>query len=132
MRSEKELYEQIVKKQMKSTARMFMLIFGILGAVFIVLGVVLLLLGVKDEDGFAPWLIFVPLGAFYVLMGCFLGIVIPRSNNYERYKRRVAKWGTPDYYQMYVEIQMQSEQIKELESRIEDAEIRIAELERRR
>lgn len=131
MINEKEIFERITQKQMKYSKKTFRLIFGIIGGLFAVAGIVMLALGMPEGEDFNPGLIFLPMGAFYLLLGTILSLTLPRSLSYERYKKRIERSGTIDYYQMYVMLQLQEEKIKELEERTANLEDAKEELEER-
>lgn len=121
-KKEKELFESISGKQLKYAKLTFLLTFGIIGAIFLILALILFLCGVRDETGLMPSVIFAPMGAFWLLLGVILWFALPKTYNYEKYKKRAAKWGSYNYYDMYIELELQKAKTAALEERISELE----------
>lgn len=125
MKNKKELFEEVTGKQLRTTKKILLLIYGIIGIVFLIIALILFLLDVRDpEDGILLAVIFAPLGGFFLLLGLILYAVMPRKMNYEKYEKRCEKYGVQNVYAIQTELSLLREQVKELEEKI-------AELERR-
>jgi tellurite resistance protein TehA-like permease len=120
--NKKQIFEETTKKQLKYSKKVFLLIYGLIGIIFLILALVLYLLGVKDEDGFTLSIIFAPMGAFWLLLGIILYFALPKKYNYDRFEKRVKRWGFINYFEISATVEAQKEKIKELEERISSLE----------
>lgn len=119
MKSRKELFEQTTGKQLRVAKKILLLVYGILGAVFLILALILFLLDVRDpENGIPIAAIFAPIGGFFLLVGIILYAVMPRKMNYEKYEKRCEKYGVQNIYSISAELSLLREQVKELEEKI--------------
>ena len=93
-RKKKELFEKVSEKQLKYAKKTMLLIFVLIGAVFLIMGLVLIACNVRDEEnGVLVGIIFAPIGAFFMILGLTLRFAVPRTYNYENYKKRMEKYG---------------------------------------
>jgi len=123
MKSRKELFEETTGKQLRTTKRVLLLVYGIIGVAFLILALVLFLLDVRDpEDGIPLAVIFAPLGGFFLLLGAILYAVMPRKINYEKYEKRCEKYGVQNVYAISAELSLLRERVKELEEKIAELE----------
>lgn len=115
---ERETYEKAYKKQMKITKLILTIIFSFLGVMFITIGIIMLLLPASDPDMEVIGYVFTPIGAMFILAVIFISILLnPNNTNgaYDRYKKRVNRFGYTNIYDLNTKIQI-------LEKRIEDLE----------
>ena len=124
MRNEKdrEIYEQVYKKQAKQSKKAILAVFGILGIVFAVLGALLLIFNVVDEDGFQTGIMFLPLGIIWIAVAFIVFFAMPEKGNYEKYKNHVKKYGYGNTYETYATIEMLVLKNEELEKRVSELE----------
>lgn len=119
MKSRKELFEQTTGKQLRAAKKILLLVYGIIGVVFLILALILFLLDVRDpENGILIASIFAPIGGFFLLVGIILYAVMPRKMNYEKYEKRCEKYGVQNLYAISAELSLLREQVKELEEKI--------------
>ena len=91
------------------------------------MGLVLIACDIRDaENGVLVGIIFAPLGAFFILLGLTLRFAVPRTYNYENYKKRMEKYGYyVSTYDMYITVALQEERIAELEKKVKELEERL-------
>lgn len=128
---EKKTYDQFYEKQSKISRIIFLSTFGGLGGIFVLLGVLMFVFSIVDEDGFNPGIVFLPMGAFFVLLGIVLYLVIPKKGNYERYKKRVNRYGY-DAFNLMASCKILEVKVKRLEEENKSLEKRLYDLERRK
>ena len=125
MKSRKELFEETTGKQLRTTRKILLLVYGIIGAVFLIAALVLFLLDVRDpENGLPLTVIFAPIGGFFLLLGILLYAVMPRKMNYEKYEKRCEKYGVQNVYAISAELSLLREQVRELEEKLAELEHR--------
>ncbi len=124
-RKEKEMFEKVSKKQLKASKTAITAVFCVIGGIFLVMGVILLMLGVVDEEGFMVGTVFAPMGAFFLLLGLILNITLPKSYNYEAYKKRMDKYGVQNLYDQNVATALLAARIDELEKKVEELEYKV-------
>lgn len=122
MKSKKEQFEEISEKTQRYTKRTLLLVFGIIGVIFLILALIFFLCDVRDEEGTVMSLIFAPMGGFYVLVGLILYAVLPNRANYEKYEKRYRRFGMMSTYDMVVELQMLREEVNELQKKVKALE----------
>ena len=126
MKSKKELFAEIVKKQMRMAKKIMLIVFGSIGILFLILALVLWIADVRDaQTGVMPSVIFAPMGAIFLILGVVLYKVLPVKMNYEKYEKRCEKYGAMNYYDMAAELMLQREQIRELEEKVATLEARM-------
>lgn len=120
---EKEIYERIYQKQLKTTNKVFLLVFGLIGFIFTIIGLILTLLGVEDE-GMLVGLPFLIMGGIFLLIGIIVKLTNSKVPDYDKFKKRVDSYG--GYYSMdlIVRLAILEEKNKILEQRIEELERR--------
>ena len=125
MKSKKELFEEVAKKQLRAAKKILLIVFGCIGVLFLILALALWIADVRDaETGVMPSVIFAPIGAIFILLGVILYFALPVKMNYEKYERRFEKYGAMSYYDMAAELMLQREQIRALEEKIAKLEAR--------
>lgn len=126
MKSKKELFAEIVEKQMRMAKKIMLIVFGSIGILFLILALVLWIADVRDaQTGVMPSVIFAPMGAIFLILGGVLYKVLPVKMNYEKYEKRCEKYGAMNYYDMSAELMLQREQIRELEEKVATLEARM-------
>lgn len=126
MKSKKELFAEIVEKQMRMAKKIMLIVFGSIGFLFLILALVLWIADVRDaQTGVMPSVIFAPMGAIFLILGGVLYKVLPVKMNYEKYEKRCEKYGAMNYYDMAAELMLQREQIRELEEKVATLEARM-------
>lgn len=125
-RKNKELFEKVSEKQLKYAKKTMLLIFVLIGAIFLIMGLVLIACDIRDaENGVLVGIIFAPLGAFFILLGLTLRFAVPRTYNYENYKKRTKK-GYYSTFDMEVAFIMQKERkamSENIKKKLEKADI---------
>ena len=123
-RKKKELFEKVSEKQLKYAKKTMLLIFILIGAIFLIMGLVLIACNVRDgENGILVGIVFAPIGAFFMLLGLTLRFAMPKIYNYENYKKRMEKCGCyVSTYDMYITVTLQEERIAELEKKVKELE----------
>lgn len=126
-RKNKELFEKVSEKQLKYAKKTMLLIFVLIGAIFLIMGLVLIACDIRDaENGVLVGIIFAPLGAFFMILGLTLRFAVPKTYNYENYKKRMEKYGYyVSTYDMYITVALQEERIAELEKKVKELEERL-------
>lgn len=126
-RKNKEFFEKVSEKQLKYAKKTMLLIFILIGAMFLIMGLVLIACNVRDEEnGVLVGVILAPIGAFFILLGLALRFVVPKAYNYENYKKRMEKYGYyVSTYDMYITVALQEERIAELEKKVKELEERL-------
>lgn len=123
MRNKKEIFEEVTGKQLRTTRRLLLFVFALIGVVFLAVALVLFLLDVRDpEDGFLLAVVFAPIGGFFLLLGIILYAVLPRKMDYEKYEKRCEKYGIQNVYAVAAELSLLREQVKELEEKLAEWE----------
>lgn len=112
----KEIFENSMQKQAKLAKRTLLIVFSILGGVFLTLG---LIFGFTIELEF---LIFTGAGAFFILLGVILFFAIPEKYNYKKYEARMEKIGYMTNYELKAQTEFLQTQIDELEQRVKELE----------
>ncbi len=126
MKSKKELFAEIVEKQMRMAKKIMLIVFGSIGILFLILALALWIADVRDaQTGVMPSVIFAPMGAIFLILGVVLYKVLPVKMNYEKYEKRCEKYGAMNYYDMAAELMLQREQIRELEEKVATLEARM-------
>lgn len=126
MKSKKELFAEIVEKQMRMAKKIMLIVFGSIGILFLILALALWIADVRDaQTGVMPSVIFAPMGAIFLILGGVLYKVLPVKMNYEKYEKRCEKYGAMNYYDMAAELMLQREQIRELEEKVATLEARM-------
>lgn len=116
---EKETFEKTYKKQVKLTKRILTIIFTIMGFVFITAGTLVLLLPTGEPDADIIGFIFIPFGIVFLLVALLIALFVkPSENAYEKYKKRVNRFGIINIYDVNAKIQMLEARIEELERRL--------------
>lgn len=112
---EREIYEQSYTKQAKLSKRTLLIVFGLLGLLFLAGGIVLLSLGIE------PGLIFVLLGGVFLLIAiiCAFIPVKPTPASYDKFKSRTSKYGYyMNSYDLTIKIEMLEKRVEELEKQV--------------
>ena len=112
---EREIYEQSYAKQAKVSKKIFLIVFGLLGLLFLAVGIVPLSLGI--EVG----LIFVFMGGVFLLIAiiCAFIPVKPTHASYDKFKSRTSKYGYSMYsYDITIKIEMLEKRVEELEKKV--------------
>ena len=122
MDRERELYEAAYKKQARYAKKVVLAIFLTIGIIFTVVGALLLILDVRDEDNFAVGTVFLPLGIFWTAFGVVYFFAVPEKYDYEKFKRRIEKYGYRNYYEMSAVLEMLTQKNAELEARVKELE----------
>ena len=126
MKSKKELFAEIVEKQMRMAKKIMLIVFGSIGILFLILALALWIADVRDaQTGVMPSVIFAPMGAIFLILGVVLYKVLPVKMNYEKYEKRCEKYGAMNYYDMAAELMLQREQLRELEEKVATLEARM-------
>lgn len=118
---EREIYEQSYVKQAKTSKRILLIVFGLLGLLFLAGGIVLLSLGIVDEEGFNPGFVFVPIGGCFLLVAiiCAFIPVKPTHASYDKFKSRTSKYGYyMNSYDITIKIEMLEKRVEELEKQV--------------
>lgn len=117
---ERELFENVYKKQLKANSKIFLITFGILGFIFLTMGIILLALGVVDETGFNPGLIFAPMGGVFIIIGIIAALTSTKTTNvnYDKFKKRTEKYGYINVYDLTIKVEMLEQKVEELEKKI--------------
>lgn len=122
----KALFEKISEKQLKYVKKTMLIIFALIGAIFLVMGLVLIACNVRDvESDILVGTVFVPIGAFFILLGVIIRLVTPKMYNYENYKKRIAKYGYYSTFDLYITLALSEERIAELENKLRELEERL-------
>lgn len=113
--SEKKLFEDNYKKQMKITKT----IFKILGFTFLSLGaIVLIILMILALEFSFIAIPFIFIGLIFVMFG----FLFPNIYNYEKYKNRLNKYGCLNMYELNIKVAMLEEKNNRLEARVKQLE----------
>ena len=96
-------------------------------SLFLIMGLVLIAYDIRDaENGVLVGIIFAPIGAFFMILGLTLRFAVPKTYNYENYKKRMEKYGYyVSTYDMYITVALQEERIAELEKKVKELEERL-------
>ncbi len=129
---EKKVYDQFYEKQSKIARIVLLSTFDGLGGLFVLLGILMFALSIVDEEGFNPGIVFLPMGAFFILLGIILFLAIPKKGNYERYKKRVNRYGYYNAFNFMVSNKILEAKVQKLEEENKALENRLNELERRK
>lgn len=119
---EKERFEELSNKSLKRQRKIMLLVFGLIGIIFLILGLCLLAADVRDEDGFLVGIVFAPMGALFLILGIILFFAMPKQYTYEKFKKRHEKYGIYSWDDVYLMFNMQQAKIETLEKRIEQLE----------
>ncbi len=117
---EREIYEQSYVKQAKTSKKILLIVFGLLGLLFLAGGIVLLSLGIVDEEGFNPGFVFVPIGGCFLLVAiiCAFIPVKPTPASYDKFKSRTSKYGYyMNSYDLMIKLEMLEKRVEELEKK---------------
>ena len=116
----KKMYDEVMQKQNRYFRRVFLLIFGVIGLLFVVMGSTLWICGVQDEDGFMPGVFFTPFGLFFLLLGTLVYFLSKHEswNSYERYLARTEKQGYVNTNDLYITLALQEKRIEALEQEV--------------
>ena len=112
---EREIYEQSYAKQAKVNKRICLIVFGLLGLLFLVGGIVPLSLGIE------PGLILVLVGGVFLLIAiiCAFMPVKPTHTSYDKFKNRTSKYGySMNYYDITIKVEMLEKRVEELEKQV--------------
>lgn len=112
---EREIYEQSYAKQAKLSKRIFLIVFGLMGLLFLAGGIVLLSLGIH------PGLIFVLMGGVFLLIAiiCAFMPVKPTPASYDKFKSRTSKYGYyMNSYDLIIKLEMLEKRVEELEKQV--------------
>ena len=120
---EKELFEKCYKKQVVTTNKVVLLVFLVIGLIFSTIGIGLLIGQVEDE-GMLVGLPFFIMGVFFIILGIIVKFSNSKIPDYEKFKKRVNKYGGYYTTDMAVRLEMLEEKNRELEERIEYLERR--------
>ena len=118
---EKEAYEKTYQKQMKLIKLILTIVFTIIGITFVVLGICMILFPMGDPDAVIVGYVFTPFGALFIIVVILISILIKPNNvkgAYDRYKKRVNKYGYTNVYDLNIKIQLLENRIEELERRL--------------
>ena len=123
MKTKKEAFEEATEKQLRTSRKIFLLVYGIIGIVFLALALVMAFWDVRDpEDGVPLAVIFAPIGGFFLILGIVLYAVMPKRLSYEKYEKRCAKYGVQNIYAMSAELAALKEQMAEIEQKLSELE----------
>ena len=123
MKTKKEAFEEATEKQLRTSRKIFLLVYGIIGIVFLALALVMAFCDVRDpEDGVPLAVIFAPIGGFFLILGIVLYAVMPKRLSYEKYEKRCAKYGVQNIYAMSAELAALKEQMAEIEQKLSELE----------
>lgn len=127
---EEQLFREKYKKQVAMTKRLLLIIFGTLGAVFAVLGALFIAFNIADEEGVLVGWIFMPMGLFWLFLGLIMYFVIPDGDriNYDKFRKRVEKYGGYDTNYLATMVEVERGQIKELQDRVISLEAQVKKL----
>lgn len=112
---EREIYEQSYVKQAKASKRILLIVFGLMGLLFLAGGIVPLSLGIE------PGLIFVLIGGVFLLIAiiCAFIPVKPTHTSYDKFKSRTSKYGySINGYDITIKIEMLEKRVEELEKQV--------------
>lgn len=117
---ERELFENVYKKQSKTNSKILLITFGILGFIFLIMGIILLALGVVDEEGFNPGFVFAPMGGVFIIIGIIAALTSTKTTNvnYDKFKKRTEKYGYINVYDLTIKVEMLEKKVEELEKKI--------------
>lgn len=109
---EKELFEDSIAKQMKITKKILLITYSTLGLIFIILGLVVGLTVQREI------LVLTAVGALCLLIGILLFFLLPDNYNYEKYKKRITKYGYVSNYELAAKVLILEQKIDKLEEQI--------------
>ncbi len=82
---EEKKYQELYKKQAKSSKIVMLICLFPLGIIFVILGIILSLTSNKEEavEGIA----ILVLGIFFLILGILLYFILPQKGDYKKYKK---------------------------------------------
>lgn len=126
---EEEKYQELYAKQSKIARITLLSCFGGIGLVFLILGVSFI--PVEGLKGSGIDIVFIVMGALFILLGILFFFVLPSKGNYERYKRNLNRMGGMNYFSILVSVKTIEEQLNQLKQEDEILKRKIEELERK-
>lgn len=126
---QEKVFQEVMNRQVNLLRKSFLLIFGIIGLIFFIAGVIILLSQGKLFKLFQLGLAYGVIGLVFLLVAilCFLLIPKNRQYNYERFKKRIQKYGLFSTIDMTIMVSILSEKITQLENTISELEKKIKE-----
>lgn len=123
---QEKVFQEVMNRQVNLLRKSFLLIFGIIGLIFFIAGVIILL---SQGKLFQLGLAYGVIGLVFLLVAilCFLLIPKNRQYNYERFKKRIQKYGLFSTIDMTIMVSILSEKITQLENTISELEKKIKE-----
>ena len=122
---EEKKYQELYKKQAKSSKIVMLICLFPLGIIFVILGIILSLTSNKEEavEGIA----FLVLGIFFLILGILLYFIIPQKGDYKKYKKNLQRFGGMNLYTMSIQLGLLEERVKSLEKENEEIKRKINE-----
>lgn len=118
----KNKFIETYSKQMRITRWIFLLLFGIFGLFFLIAGIICTSLNIVDTDGFPMGILFIIFGVLFITLGTVLFFLASNKKLYNNMFEQSQKRGIKNTIILSAIIDIQAEQIKELNERIESLE----------
>ncbi len=110
---EKQIFNEKWEKQSKLAKKVLLITFMTIGLIFLILGLVLLISINEKEIG----IVYLILGPVFMVIAVITYFAIPNKYNYDKYKKRVDKYGYMNMFEMNAKIIELEERINELENK---------------
>ena len=122
---EEKRYQELYKKQAKSSKIVMLICLFPLGIIFVILGIILSLTSNKEEavEGIA----ILVLGIFFLILGILLYFILPQKGDYKKYKKNLQRFGGMNLYTMSIQLGLLEERVKSLEKENEEIKRKINE-----
>ncbi|MGM9970619.1 MAG: hypothetical protein ACI35S_09530 [Anaeroplasma sp.] len=125
-RKQKDLDERIYNEKYEQQVKYSKKVFFILFIVFFILSLIFLFLGLLltiYEIAYCS-IIYVVVGIIFLI----IGFVLPKKGNYEKFKKRIKKYGYLNIYQLNAKVAILDEKNNILESKLKELEDEIRKL----
>lgn len=130
---EEKKYQELYQKQIKTLKVTFLIVFGILGFIFLLLGIIFLITQEEDPELLPIGIVFTCMGVVYLLLAILFHFCLPKKGNYEKYKKRINRYGGINLFNMNLKVELLEERVSKLEEENDDLkrQIKILSLERK-
>lgn len=129
-KQEQEKFQELYKKQLRISRITLLATILPMGIVFIILSIIFLITFTEGDDIIGGY-VFLGVGVFCSSIAIILYFAIPKQGNYERYKRRVQRFGGLNQFDLHISVKLLEDKVKHLEEDNQSLRKRIDELERK-
>lgn len=119
---EARVYQEFTNRQLRVSKNVFLATFNVLGGVFLILGAVFAALKSYNSELFIAGIVFVCMGAGFLLLGLLIYAILPKTQttDYEKFLKRIDKYGLISMYDVAAMLAIQQAKIELLEKEIEE------------